>query len=104
MKKFFVSIASLSLLIVAYLLLRYPLFHLHGMKQWPFYLFIIGFIVIVVSGFGCKCKRLPILTVAGYILGFIVGYIVRFDYGIGLNILWIIWTCLFVTFVLPVLQ
>lgn len=72
MKKYIVSIASLILLIVAYLLLRYPLFHLHGMKKWPFYLFAVGFIVIAVSGFGCKSKMLPLLTVAGYILGFLV--------------------------------
>lgn len=95
MKKRTAGAISLTGLTAAYLILRYPLFFLHGMKDWPFILFIAGTVVIVISGVAFDKKALPVLTLAGYIIGFISGYIFRSDYDIGLNNLWIIWTCVY---------
>ncbi len=50
MKKRIVGLLSLIGLAVGYLVLRYPLFSLHGMKDWPFVLFIAGIIIISISG------------------------------------------------------
>ncbi len=93
MKKRMPGALSLIGLTGAYLALRYPLLFLHNMKDWPLILFAAGVIVIAASGLAFGRKILPILTVAGYIAGFIAGYVFQFDYGIGLNSLWIIWTC-----------
>lgn len=95
MKKRMRGTLSLMGLIGAYLALRYPLFFLHNMKEWPFVLFGVGAIIIIILGLAFNRKILPILTVSGYIVGFISGYIFQFDYGTGLNNLWIIWTCVY---------
>ncbi|MCM1055509.1 MAG: hypothetical protein NC394_08310 [Bacteroides sp.] len=95
MKKRLNGALSLAGLIGAYLILRYPLFFLHGMKQWPFILFAFGGIVIAVSGLVFGKKILPLSTLIGYTVGFVLGYLFQFDYGIGLNSLWIIWTCVY---------
>ncbi len=95
MKKRMAGALSLVGLIGAYLVLRYPLLFLHNMKEWPVVLFAVGAIIVIISGLAF-CKRiLPVLTVSGYIVGFILGYIFQFDYGTGLNNLWIIWTCVY---------
>ena len=94
MKKRMAGAFSLLGLIGAYLALQYPLFFLHGMKDWPLFLFAAGVIVTIVSGLIFGRKILPVLTVSGYIAGFFLGYIFQFDYGAGLNSLWIIWTCI----------
>jgi len=65
------------------------------MKDWPFVLFIVGIIIISVSGLALGRKVLPALTAIGYIVGFVLGYIFQFDYGPGLNSLWEIWTCVY---------
>ncbi len=83
---------SLLALTAEYLILRYPLFKLHGMMDWPWILFLTGIVVIAVSGLVKGKKALPVLTAAGYIVGFFLGYLFQFDYGRELNSLWIIWT------------
>lgn len=93
MKKRMPGALSLIGLTGAYLALRYPLLFLHNMKDWPLILFAVGVIVIVTSGLAFGRKMLPVLTAAGYIAGFIAGYIFQSDYDTGLNSLWIIWTC-----------
>ena len=93
MKKRLAGALSLAGLAGAYWALRYPLLFLHGMKQWPLALFIAGAVVIAVSGLALGRKALPILTLAGYAAGFILGYLFQSDYGAGQNSLWIIWAC-----------
>lgn len=100
MKKRLTGILSLIGLVGAYWALRYPLFFLHGMKEWPMILLILGIIVISVSGILFDRKFLPIFTAVGYPLGFALGYWFQFDYGHGQNSLWIIWTCVFLAAVL----
>lgn len=100
MKKRLYAILSLAFLTLSYLAVRYPLLGLHGMKQWPFALFIFGAALIAVFGIGMKRKLLPVLTSAGYIAGFFAGYLFQYDYGIGLNSFWIIWTSVFLVFIL----
>ena len=99
MKKQWITILSLIALVAACIILRFPLFQLHGMLKWPVYLFAVGIIVIAVSGFGFRRNLLPVLTAIGYIVGFCLGYVFQFDYGIGLNSLWIIWTCIYGAFI-----
>ena len=91
MKKHMAGALSLIGLLGAYLVLRYLLFSLHGMKELPFNLFIIGAVIIIISGMAFSRKILPVLTPVGYIVGFVLGYFFQFDYGVGLNSLWIIW-------------
>lgn len=93
MKKRLPGAASLAGLLGAYLVLRYPLFFLHGMKDWPLVLFAAGAVVILFSSFSFGCKMLPFFTVFGYMIGFILGYIFQMSSNAGLNNLWVIWTC-----------
>lgn len=95
MKKHIVGALSLIGLAVIYLAVRYPLFFLHGMKQFPFILFVPGAVIIAISGLAFCGKILPASVSVGYIVGFVLGFIFQFDYGVGLNSLWIIWSCVY---------
>ena len=44
-------LASLCVLCAGYLLCRYVFFEVHGMKQWPACLFLLGLVVLGVSFF-----------------------------------------------------
>lgn len=99
MKKYIAGALSLLGLAGAYLVVRFPLFPFHGMKEWPLTLFIVGAVIIAVSTI-LRRKILPILTLVGYLAGFIAGYIFQFDYGVDLNNLWIIWTCVYLCTIL----
>ena len=74
-------------------------FDLHGMKQWPNILAIIGLIVIVIASIADQ-RIIGVSTVAGYLGGFILTMIFNtnsLDQGGGtLNNAWIIWTALFI--------
>ncbi len=100
MKNRMVGVSSIIGLTGSYLLLRYPLFILHGMKDWPLVLFLVGAVILVISGFVLSRKLLPAFTLIGYVAGFILGYIFQFDYGDGLNNLWMIWTCVYLAAIL----
>ncbi len=103
MKKYASFVLPVIGLIGTYLVLRYPLLFLHGMKQWPLALFLVGVIIIVISGLVLNRKILPFFTLAGYIVGFIFGCIFQFDYGPDynrLNSFWIIWTCVYLAAIL----
>ena len=95
MKNRIVGFASLLLIFVAYFVFRYMLFKWHGMKEFPFYLLIVGVIIIVVSGILRRNKIVPVFTVAGYIFGFFCGYLLAVpSYDSGgtlLNNMWQIW-------------
>ncbi len=96
MKRRMFGLLSIVGITVAYLILRFPLFWMHGMKQWPLVLFIIGVVVITIAGVVFSKKVLPIMTAIGYILTYLIAYLLQFDYGIGLNSMWIIWTCCYI--------
>lgn len=84
----------------AYFLVRYPLLFMHGMKEWPLDLFVLGVVAIILSGVIYKRKVLPVLTFAGYLLGFFIGYFFQFDYGVGLNSMWLIWSGVYLACIL----
>ena len=95
MKKRIVGVTSLCAMLIAYFVFRYLLFEWHGMKQFPLYLLIVGIIVITVSGIIKGNRIAPVFTAAGYIVGFLGGYLLAapsYDPGGGiLNNMWQIW-------------
>ena len=95
MKKRIPGLVALLILIAFYFCSRSFLFDLHGMKDWPFYLFMVGGTVIAISGLGFGNRFLPVCTVVGYLAGFAFGYGLQYDGPAGYNTLWILWTCFF---------
>ena len=100
MKSRMVGLVSLAVLAGAFLVVRFPLLFLHGMKEWPLDLFAAGAVIIALSGIILGAKRLPALTAAGYILGFVAGSVFRWDSTLGYDNLWIIWTGVFLVLIL----
>ena len=100
MRKRAVGIAALAAIVAAYVVFRYPLFSLHGMKDFPLYLCILGAVLIAISGIGKGNRTLPVAAALGYILGFPVGKLFEQNYGQGLNSMWIIWLICFATAIL----
>ena len=92
MKKDKTKTISLISLISMYLIIRYPLFSLHGMKDWPFILFGANAVIIVIASMVFYKQKLPIFVTSAYAISFVIGYLFQFDYGNGLNSMWIIWT------------
>ena len=92
MKKDKTKTISLISLISMYLIIRYPLFSLHGMKDWPFILFGANAVIIVIASMVFYKQKLPIFVTSAYAISFVIGYLFQFDYGHGLNSMWIIWT------------
>ena len=86
---------SLGVLGIGFILIRYPLFKLHGMIQWPLTLAVICLAVIIVS-FVAEAAITPLSTSASYIVGFLIACIAQSDGtdpgGGRTNNLWIIWT------------
>ena len=96
MKERTIGNLSLAAVLASYLILRYLLFDLHGMKEFPFMLCLAGVLLIVFTGIIRKNKVSPPLIALGYIGGFVAGVLFSYDYGEGLNNLWIIWMWCFV--------
>jgi len=72
---------------------------MHGMKEWPFYLFAFSFVVIGIS-FLTQAKCVSIAVSFSYIAGFIVALLFHTegaDVGGGrTDNLWIVWTSILV--------
>lgn len=100
MKERMFGILSLIVMVGSYLVVRYLLFGLHGMKEFPLVLWAVGVFLIILTGLVKKNKVLPTIIALGYIIGFAAGALFGYDYGEGLNNLWIIWLWCFVTIVL----
>lgn len=100
MKERMFGILSLIAMAGSYLVVRYLLFGLHDMKEFPLLLFAVGVFLIFLTGLVRKNKVLPPIIAFGYIMGFAAGALFGYDYGEGLNNLWIIWLWCFVTIVL----
>ena len=99
----FSHIISFVILLFGFLFCRFAFFGLHGMKEWPVDLFVVGLIVLLISLLA-KRKYVPWFTAGGYFLGFLVGVIFHtegFDPGGGkTDNLWQIWTVVFVVCIL----
>ena len=100
MRKRVTGIAALATIVAAYVVFRYPLFSLHGMKDFPLYLCILGAVLIVISGIGKGNRILPMAAALGYIIGFPAGKLFERSYGEGLNSMWIIWLICFAAAIL----
>ena len=100
MRKRATGIAALAVIVAAYVVFRYPLFPLHGMKEFPLYLCILGAILIAFSGIVKGNRILPIAAALGYIIGFPAGKLFEQNYGEGLNSMWIIWLICFAAAIL----
>jgi len=87
----------------SYWLCRYAFFGLHGMKQWPNALAIVGLITIVISVI-FRNRIIPIATIIGYMGGFILAMIFNADSvdqgGGGTNNAWKIWGIVFILSIL----
>ena len=66
------GVFSVLILLAAYWFIRYPLFKLHGMIQWPFLLAVVAVVICCICIF-IQNKTLPLFTASGYILGFVAG-------------------------------
>ena len=92
-------LTALGVLIAGFLLCRYVLFALHGMKQWPEVLFGAGVAVLLISLLA-KGELLPWFVSATYPIGFAAGFLFQSngsDPGGGsTNNFWLIWTIVFV--------
>ena len=90
------AIICMAVLVLSFVVIRFPLYPLHKIKQWSLILFIVAILVILVFGVFIGFSYTPILTICGYTLGFVLAlaaHSVSYDKGGGaLDNLWIIWT------------
>ena len=97
------ALLSIVLLLAGFVLTRYILFDLHGMKQWPQTLLIIGAVIVVAAWFQ-KSKLIPLITSVAYTVSFFAGVLFHTNSvdagGTATNNLWIIWTVVFACFTL----
>lgn len=98
-KNIIVHFLSLCVLSIGFVLCRYVFFDIHGMKQLPVWLFVVGMVSMAVSFF-LEGKTTPICTAVAYIVGFVAGAISQTNGvdagGATTNNLWIIWAVVFV--------
>lgn len=102
-KKNMVShVIALGILLVGYILCRYVFFEVHGMKEFPKVLLILGLVVMAISALKKK-KILPYFISAGYIIGFVFGFIFQVTKidanGVSVNNLWVIWAVVNIAFI-----
>ena len=92
MKKYTVIVLSAITLILSCVLCRFVL--IPDMKQWPWVLFALGCVVIMISAI-LKRKHIPLFASLGYLIAFIIGAVFHtngIDAGGGAtDNLWIIW-------------
>lgn len=93
-----VHFLSAGILCAGFAVIRYFLFDLHGMKQWPLILFIFG-IAVIGTAFFANAKRVSLFTALAYSAAFAAGAVFRtegVDAGGGkTDSLWMIWTIVF---------
>ena len=106
-KRLITAFLSAALLFAGYVLTRYVLFDLHGMKQWPLTLLVIGGLVAGVAWF-LKARIIPLAASAAYTISFFIGELLQTNSidagGTATNNLWIIWTgvyliCILIAFI-----
>lgn len=90
---------ALAVLAAGYVLCRYVLFDLHGMREWPSVLFAAGILVLALS-FLAKAKGVPLAVAIGYTAAFAVGAVFQTNgtdpSGGRTNTLWILWTAAYI--------
>jgi len=100
------TLCAAAALGVCFVLARYAFFGLHGMRQWPFVLFVFGLVVICVAGIADRL-RVMLGVVAGYAVGFAAGMLFNSDvfhyyrgpYGSYTNNNFQIWTYVYLLFI-----
>lgn len=82
-----------------FVFIRYILFPMHGMREWPVILFAVGAAVII-AAFLAKAKYVPAAASIAYTLAFLIGVLFQTDGvdpgGGRTNNLWIVWTVVFI--------
>lgn len=82
-------------LLFAYLLCRFALFGLHGMKQWPNTLATVGVVVLAIA-YLIDFRKLAITVAAGYMGGFIIAMIFNSSGSDGeTGNAWLIWAVVY---------
>jgi len=76
------------LLIIAFLVFRFVLFDMHGMKEWPVDLFMAG-TILCFAGALLKGYFTCAFTVLGYIMGFALAS------NMPKVSMWLVWLCIF---------
>ncbi|MBD5084296.1 MAG: hypothetical protein HDT33_04320 [Clostridiales bacterium] len=98
-KRLTLALGGAAILAAEWLLVRFPLFGLHGMTQWPWILFLTGLIAAVFAGaLGAKWAVLG--TLAGYLIGFFCGVIFNIPGPNGTTRGWFVWMCVFLAGIL----
>lgn len=98
-KRLLLTLCGLAVLAAEWLLVRFPLLGLHGMRDWPWILFVIGLIAVVVSGaLGAKWTVLG--TLVGYLGGFFCGLISNIPGPNDTTQGWVVWACIFLAGIL----
>ena len=96
-------VIGLGILIVGFVLGRYVFFDVHGMKEFPVTLLVLGLAVMLISVLTSK-KVLPYFISAGYLIGFVFGFIFQVTKmdanGVSVNNLWVIWAGVYVAFII----
>ena len=95
---------STFLLVFVFLLCRFTFFETHGMKQFPFILFLFGLGMLFISTL-CNFQIVFMLSAPGYIISFVPAIIFGEKYAdptgaMILNNTWIIWTGAYISIIL----
>lgn len=90
-----IGLLSLFILIISFIVIRYALLEMHGMKQMPVMLLFPILLAMIVFCFA-KVKIIPFVLAISYPIGFALGTMFQtysVDAGGGAtNNMWIIWT------------
>ena len=96
-------VVALGILLVGFILGRYVFFDVHGMKEFPSTLLVLGLVAMAISVLTSK-KVMPYFISAGYIIGFVFGFLFQVTgldaNGVSVNNLWVIWAAVYVAFIL----
>lgn len=97
------GISMIALLGFSYWLCRYIFFEVHGMRQWPDLLAVFSIAILVIAAmFGNR--SIPVSTIVGYMVGFIIAMIYNTDGvdpgGGRTNNAWIIWGMIYILSIL----
>ena len=95
-------IAAVVILLIGYILSRYTFFDVHGMKEFPVTLLVLGLAVMLISMLTSK-KMMPYFVSSGYMIGFVFGFVFQVTKidanGVSVNNLWVIWAGIYVAFI-----
>ena len=106
------TVVSLFLLFTGFLMCRYVLLGLHGMKEFPELLFCFGLIIIGIAAI-FNGQKIMLCTAAGYSIGFLLGFLFQSERrgsgGYMVNTMWEVWAltmlgCVFIGIVWEILS